>query len=136
MSMQFQTSVESEPPPTLAISIFSHNFLVGIVSALTGGIGGLLANFITFAVIAGLLEARVSLVGAVFILLILFGTFEPLELGGFLCFAIVGFTSLDRVVWKRKTKLRRVRFLMLGTALLFVAAVIEWSLEVLIIRYR
>ena len=87
------------------------------------------------AVIA-VLEARVSLVGAVLILLILFGTFEPLELGGFLCFAIVGFTSLDRVVWKRKTKLRRVRFLMLGTALLFVAAVIEWSLEVLIMRYR
>lgn len=106
------------------------------MSALTGGIGGLLGNFITFAAIAGLLEARVSLVGAVFVLLILFGTFEPFELGGFLCFAIVGFTGLERVVWKRKTKLRRVRFLMLGTALLFVAAVIEWSLEVLIIRYR
>jgi len=134
-SMPFQMAVVSKPHFTHAISLFSHNLLVAIVSALTGGIGGLFSNFITFALVAITLNSRVSLVGAIF-LLFAYCMFEPLELGGCLCFAIVGYTGLEKLVWKRKTRLRVGRFLILGTALLFIAAVIEWSLVVFVVTIR
>ena len=118
-----------------AISTFAHNLLIGIISALTGGTFGLLANFITFAAVAGALETHASLLPRMIVRLILaLCAFEPLELGGFLCFAIVGFTCVEKLILKTRTMLRVVRLLILGTVLLFVAAVIEASVIVLLAK--
>lgn len=115
----------------LPVSILSQNILTGVVSVLTGGVGGLVANFVAFASIAATLEARdTSVIVGVLFMLFLFATVEPFELGGFLCFATVGFAGMEWVLWKRRTKLHLVRLLILGTVLMFVAAVIEWSLVV------
>ncbi len=128
----------SEPAPTHPLSIFSHNFVVGLLSVLTGGISMLLSQFLTFAAVTGLLRLIAVLPVAhipltlIVILSIGFMVVLIVEQGGFLCFSVVGFTGLERIVWKRKTKLRRIRFLLLGTFLLFIAAILEWWLEVVI----
>jgi hypothetical protein len=135
--------LESQLSVTSALEIFLHNFEVALFSAVTGGVGGLVSNFLTYSAISGFfglptnqsptLSSSISpLLALVIVLLALIGfiVVALLEWGGSLCFAITGFTVLERAE-KRKTKLRRGRLLLLGMALLFVAALLDWSLAVL-----
>jgi hypothetical protein len=125
-------------PPDTPFAIFSHNFLLNVVSTLTGGIGGLVVNFITYAAISGMVELAVShslpvarshpVLSFEIVALDLISVFMVwlLELCAGMCFAISGFSFIERL-WKRRTKLRRIRLLLLGTILLFIGAVLEWA---------
>jgi len=129
-------------PPLVTLTpfwIFSHNFLVAVMAAATGGIGILVSNFLTYAAVSGMFVLRAShrlpshpmpsvvvailgVVGGAIVILF--------EMSAYFCFAISGFTILERL-WKRKTRLRRGRLMMAGTILLSVAAVLEWSVGIL-----
>jgi len=117
--------------PRSAAGIFLHNFAVDLITVVTGGILVLLSNFLTFALISGLFAARrYSLLEDVGILLIVSGTYGILELAGHLCFGLLGFTYLERLILKRKTGLRRLSLFIVGTVLLVIAAVIEgWMIS-------
>jgi hypothetical protein len=116
---------------TSAFGIFLHNFVEDIMSVLTGGILQLLSNFLTFAVIAGAFDVRQYDLLRVFrILLVAFGSYGVLEMAGHLCFGLVGFTYLERLVLKKRTGLRKLNLFILGVILVFVAAVIEAQLLV------
>jgi len=116
-----------------ALSIFSHNLLVAILSTLTGGVLILVSQFVTFAVAGGGLRlglgvshaARPISVGIALDLLLSVILVLPLEQCGFLCFSLIGFTGLERIFWKQRTDLRWHRLLLLGICLLLVAATIE-----------
>lgn len=117
--------------PRSAAGIFIHNFAVDLITVVTGGILVLLSNFLTFALISGLIAARrYSLLEDVGVLLLVFGTYGILELAGHLCFGLVGFTYLERLILKRKTGLRRSSLFIVGTVLLVIAAIIEgWMIS-------
>ena len=116
--------------PKSAAYIFLHNFTVDLVTVVTGGILVLFSNFLTFALISGLFNVRrYSLLEEVRALSIVFSTYGILEMVGHLCFGLVGFTYLERLILKRKTGLRRSSLFIVGTVLIIVAAVIEgWTI--------
>lgn len=125
------------PRSTSAFDIFLHNFRNDLLIILTWSTLVLLSNFITFAAISGLIVARhIGFLEAIAIATIAFGTYGILEMGGHLCFGLIGFTLLERILLKKKTRLHRLTFFLLGTALLFVAALIEWSLEIALRKPR
>jgi hypothetical protein len=116
--------------PKSAVYIFLHNFTVDLVTIATGGILVLLSNFLTFALISGLFDVRrYSLLEEARVLSIVFSTYGILEMAGHLCFGLLGFTYLERLILKRKTALRRLTLLIVGTVLIIVAAAIEgWTI--------
>ena len=74
-------------------------------------------------------SGRDTLLEEVRVMAIVFGTYGVLEMGGHLCFGLVGFTYLERLILKRRTGLRRARLFAVGTALMILAAVIEgWTI--------
>ena len=112
--------------PRNAAYIFVHNFAVDLLTVATGGILELLSNFLTFALISESLNVhRYNFLEDARVLLIVFGTYGFLEMAGHLCFGLVGFTYLERLILKRKTGLRRSRLFIVGVVLIFVAAMIE-----------
>ena len=116
--------------PRSAAGIFLHNFAVDLITIVTGGILVLLSNFLTFALISGLFDVRrYSFLEEVRVLLLVFGTYGILEMAGHLCFGLLGFTYLERLMLKRKTGLRRSSLFIVGTVLMIFAAVIEgWAI--------
>jgi hypothetical protein len=114
-----------------AIDIFLHNFRNDILFILTGGTFALFSNFVTFAAISGLYVARhASLLVAVLVTAIAFGTYGTFEMLGHLCFGLIGFTFLERILLKKKTRLRRIPLFLSGSALIFLGALLESSLAV------
>jgi uncharacterized membrane protein YjdF len=73
-----------------------------------------------------------AIIAIVITLVVVFATYGALEMVGHFCFGLVGFTFLERLVWKEKTNLRRVNILILGTVLMLAAAVIEWFLGMML----
>jgi hypothetical protein len=119
------------PKSHSVVEIALHNLRVDVLSLLTGGLFGFVSNFLTFSLIGGLFGARhTSIFVVVVVFAIVFGTYGTLEMAGHLCFGLVGFTFLHRMIWKKKTRLRRLNILALGSALIFVAALVEWLLGV------
>lgn len=119
------------PRSESAFAIFLHNFSLDLVSIVTGGIFGLLSNFVTFSVLSAGLEVRhVGLLKTILIVGLALCAYGILEITGRLCLSLTGFTYLERIVWKKTTRLRRDRIFVLGTALVFVAALTEWLLEI------
>jgi formate/nitrite transporter FocA (FNT family) len=115
------------PRPTSAFDIFIHNFQVDLLAIITGGLELLFSNFMTFSVVSGAIVVRhVTLLKTVLALVIVFGSYGILEMAGHLCFGLIGFTFLERILLKKTTQLRRTSLFLLGTALMLVAASIEW----------
>ena len=115
------------PRPTSAFDIFIHNFLVDLLTIITGGLELLFSNFMTFSIVSGAIVVRhVTLLRTLLVLVIVFGSYGILEMAGHLCFGLIGFTFLERLLLKKRTQLRRTSLFLLGTALMLIAASIEW----------
>ena len=115
------------PRPTSAFEIFIDNFQVDLLTTVTGGLLILLSSFLTFSAISGAIVAHhTAFLRAVFVIGVAFGSYGILEMAGHLCFGLVGFTFLERILLKKRTRLRRLSIFLLGTALMATAAAIEW----------
>jgi len=110
-----------------AFEIFIHNFQVDVLTIFTGGLLILISNFLTFGAISGAIVVRhPTFVNTILVLVIVFGSYGIVEMSGHLCFGLIGFTFLERILLKKRTRLNRTSLIMLGTALMLVAASIEW----------
>ncbi len=128
----YYTAVARFPRSESPLGIFVHNISIDLLSVVTGGIFGLFSNFLTFSVISALFGAlHVGFLRVIVVTGLVFGSYGLLEIAGHLCFGLVGFTYLERLVWKKETQLHRDHLFMLGAALIIVAASLEWLLSIL-----
>jgi hypothetical protein len=135
---------EQLPKSPTILDIFLHNITVDLISTLTGGVFGIISNIVTYSIFPGMFENAfadrgmsfvgviAAIIAIVITLVVVFATYGALEMVGHFCFGLVGFTFLERLVWKEKTNLRRVNILILGTVLMLAAAVIEWFLGMML----
>jgi hypothetical protein len=124
--MFYYMALTSIHTPYDVLTIFAGNFKAGLLSAMTGGSIGLLSNFVTFAAVPGLFETKgISFVRAIFILGIAFATYWSFEIAGELCLSLAGLTFWERI-FKHKTQIRSLTLFIMGSALLLLAALLEW----------
>lgn len=107
---------------TSALKIFRSNFLLSLTELLTAGISSLYYNFHTFSLTSSYLSSQNALYTLPIILLI-----GSLELIGSLFMALTGVSFVERLV-KIKSRLDYKVLFFLGTALIFIGAIIEYLL--------
>lgn len=107
---------------TSALKIFRSNFLLSLTELFTAGISSLYYNFHTFSLTSSYLSSQNALYTLPIILLI-----GSLELIGSLFMGLTGVSFVERVV-KIKSRLDYKVLFFLGTALIFVGAIIEYLL--------
>ncbi len=123
------------PRQQSAVAIFLHNFSLDLLSVVTGGAFGLLSNFVTFAALPGLLESRhLGFLKVIEAIVVTLSTYGLLEIAGGLCLSLTGFTYLEKIAWKKKTRLHRDHLFIFGVVLVAVAASIEWLLGIYVPR--
>ncbi|MBI2543574.1 MAG: hypothetical protein HYW24_05320 [Candidatus Aenigmarchaeota archaeon] len=107
---------------TSPMKIFSSNYLISMTELATAGLSSLYFNFKTFSVTSSYLNSQ----GELFVLpvIMIIGIFE---LVGSLCLALAGFSFVERMV-KIKSRLKFAQLFLLGTALIFIGAVVEYLL--------
>ncbi len=111
------------PEGTSVLKIFSNNFLISLTELVTAGATSLYYNFHTFSIASSYLLSQNAFYMIVIILAM--GSFE---LVGSVLMALIGVTFIEQKVFKIKSKLRYSTLFFAGTALIFVGAVIEYTL--------
>jgi hypothetical protein len=113
-----------KPPESFTpFTFFSANYALSLGEMVTGGIASLYINFHTFSITSSYLASQ-NILYAMPVLFI-HGT---LELAGGLLLALVGFSFVERKIFKLKSKLKYDRLFVYGTALIFIGSVVEYGL--------
>ena len=108
---------------TSVLKIFSGNFFLSLTELLTAGLTSIYFNFHTFSLTSSYLSSQGIIYMLPIILLIGF-----LELLGSVFMGLVGFTFIERKLFKLKSKLNYTTLFLFGVAFIFIGAVIEFLL--------
>lgn len=108
---------------TSALKIFTSNLILSLTELLTAGMSSLYYNFHTFSLTSSYLVSQSALYILPIILLI-----GSLELVGSLLMALMGFSFVERKLFKIKSKLDYMTLFFYGVTLIFIGAVIEYLL--------
>lgn len=108
---------------TSALKIFRSNFLLSLTELFTAGLSSLYYNFHTFSLTSSYLNSQDALYTLPIILLI-----GGLELSGSLLMALTGLSFIEQKLFKIKSKLKYKILFFYGVALIFIGAIVEYSL--------
>jgi hypothetical protein len=126
MNMNYYKCCEDSlnPPQGFTpLTFFSANYVLSLGEMVTAGVASLYINFHTFSITSSYLASQ-NLLYTMPVLLIHGG----LELVGSLLLALLGFSFIERKFFKVKSKLMYDRLFVYGTALIFLASIIEYGL--------
>jgi len=109
-----------------SMTIFAKNFILSAINLITAGVTSFYFNFTTFSIASSYLYSS----GMIFALPLLFihGSFEML---GSMFFGLVGLNLLEKKIIKLRSRLKTEEVFWFGVILLFVGAVIEYLLWLL-----
>lgn len=108
---------------TSVLKIFQSNFILSLTELVTAGLSSLYYNFHTFSITSSYLNSQSALYALPIILLI-----GSLELLGSLLMALIGFSFVEKKLFKIKSKLGYRKLFLYGTTLIFIGAMIEYLL--------
>lgn len=108
---------------TSIMRIFSSNYFLSLTEMITAGISSLYFNFHTFSITSSYLNSQDTLFMFPIILVI-----AVFELIGSLFLALTGFSFVEKKLFKIKSQLEFKQLFFLGTAFIFIGAVVEYLL--------